>query len=736
MRPVKRFAALILALALTLSLLCVPALADVDGGAALTLNRASVSLAAGQTTHLEAAGTGEQDIQWTSTNTNIIQVDEDGTVTALAEGQAAVRATAEDGTSAVCTVSVHMALPSYSLREGEQLRLHTELSDAEWSSTDRAVAEVDEDGVVTAQGFGRACIVAESGSERESFSVTVGAHVGIDISSWNNAIDWDALHEQGIEFVFIRAGYGWEHTDARFTENIEGAIANNMPVGIYFYSYAETAEKAQVEANYCAKLLAPYKDDIILPVAYDLEQYSSLSGAQLVEFSKIFCTTLQNAGFHTMVYANGTFFSKMDLTALSDAGVDYWYAWYPTVPDLSMIHTIRGSAKKPSIWQYTSSAVVQGALASGKTDVNVMYMPEELTFAAPKLTARNTAGGAQLTWGGSTYASAYTLYRKNEAGEVQTVGTYGGTVHTATDADFLPGMGYFVTMEISDPLDRTYYGSYTSETAYPAAAMFQVTALAGEGGTAAGGGSFIVGRSATVTAAPAEGYTFDGWYDAAGKKVSAQAEYTFTVTASVALTARFQSNQPPVAPPATSSFSDVEADAWYAGAVSYVVDKHLFTGASDTLFLPMGTMDRSMLVTVLYRLAGSPEASNRNKFVDVAADAWYARAVTWAYNSGIVTGTGEKTFSPTDPVSREQIATILMRYSNTMAIEVPETTEGNLTQFTDSADISPFAQEGVRWAVATQLMNGANQKLTPRGNASRAECATILMRWLESSQEQ
>ena len=290
-------------------------------------------------------------------------------------------------------------------------------------------------------------------------------------------------------------------------------------------------------------------------------------------------------------------------------------------------------------------------------------------------------------------------------------------------------------MEISDPLDRTYYNNYTSETVYPEAAMFTVTVKAGEGGTASGGGSFIVGRNATVTAAAAEGYTFDGWYDAAGKKVSALLEYTFPVTAAVTLTARFQSNQPPV-PVTDPAFSDVPADAWYAGAVEYVVDKQLFTGASDTLFLPLNTMDRSMLVTVLYRLAGSPEASNRNKFVDVAADAWYARAVTWAYNNGIVTGTGDKTFSPTDPVSREQIATILMRYSNAMDVDVPMTTDGDLSLFTDSADVSPFAQEGVQWAVATQLMNGANQKLTPRGNASRAECATILMRWLESSKEQ
>ena len=101
----------------------------------------------------------------------------------------------------------------------------------------------------------------------------MGAHVGIDISSWNNEIDWDALKEQNIEFVMIRVGYGESDTDKRFVENIEGAIANDMPFGVYYYSYAKDTAKAGREAAYCLKQLEPYKEYLTLPVAYDLEEY-------------------------------------------------------------------------------------------------------------------------------------------------------------------------------------------------------------------------------------------------------------------------------------------------------------------------------------------------------------------------------------------------------------------------------------------------------------------------------
>ena len=725
----ERFLSLALVSALCASLLCIPALAD-ESAATVTLDRTTVYLAVGDSVQLNATVTGDdQSVTWASLTWDVAQVDDNGVVTAVGEGTTNVRVTAADGTAtALCKIIVSLALPSYSLRPGASVTPDTSISGS-WTSADPSVATVDGSGKVTGKAFGRTYVTVRSGSRSETFSITVGGHIGIDISSWNNAIDWDALKEQGIEYVMIRAGYGWEHTDKRFEENIKGAIASGMPIGIYFYSYAQDVKKAQVEANYCIKLLEPYRDSITLPVAYDLEEYSGMTGQQLTDVAETFCAAVQNAGYHTMVYANGNFFSKMDLSGLSDMGVDYWYAWYPAVPDLQSTRTLKGSSTQASIWQYSSTAVAQGALASGKTDINVLYMPEYLSFSAPKVTAEYTSGGAQIRWGGSTYAKSYTVYRKSADGDVQTVGTYSGTVHSCTDAKFLPGMGYFVTMDVSDPVDGTRYRSYTGDTVYPAAASFAVKVTAAEGGTAGGGGSFTVGQKAAVTATPAQGYTFAGWYDAAGSKVSSAAEYSFTVTASVTLQARFTKEE---LPPATATFTDVKDTDWFAEAVYGAVESGLFTGTSDTTFSPRDTMTRGMLVTVLYRQAGTPEASNRNKFVDVSKDAWYAKAVTWAYNNGVVNGTGEKTFSPEAAVTREQMATILKRYSDAMDIEVPETTVGDLSSFADGGEVSSFATEGMRWAVATQLLNGADNRLMPAGKASRAECATILLRWLEN----
>lgn len=730
MKNLKHIAAIILATAICFSLLCPLALADEKAAPTVTLNKTSATLAAGDVLQLTATVSDGQAVQWQSLNTNVASVDTQGTVTALAEGKVTIRATTADGSAyALCTVNVYMAFPSYSLRSGESVTLQTSVSNPAWSSGNDAVASVDSAGKVTATGFGRTYITASNGSQRESFSITVGAHVGIDISSWNNDVDWDKLKEQNIEFVMIRVGYGESDTDKKFIQNIEGAIKSGIPFGVYYYSYAKDTAKAGREAAYCLKQLEPYKEYLTLPVAYDLEEYNDLTGSQLVAIAETFCSAVQDAGLNAMVYANGNFFSKMDLSSLNDMGVDHWYAWYPTVPNLDSIHTIRGTSTDPVMWQYSSSCVVQGALAGSSTDINVLYMPEYLSFSAPKVQAEQSGGQVKITWGGSTYAKSYTVYRKNAAGETSVVGTYSGSIHSCTDSQYQTGMSYYVTMAIHDPIDGTYYKDYTSEAVYPETVVetFRVTVSASEGGTVSGGGTFEAGKTAAVQAAAKDGYTFSGWYDASGSKVSDKAAYSFAVTADTALTARFEKQQETV-----QGFTDVKSTDWYAEAVTYAVEKGLFEGTSATTFSPNGTMTRGMLVTVLYRQAGSPSVSNHNKFTDVSADIWYACPVTWAYNNGIVTGTGEKTFSPNDPVTREQLATILYRYTAAQGQSAP--LSGDLNGFSDGQKVSDWAVDGMRWAVGQSIIQGkGGNQLVPKGEATRAECATMLMRWLENT---
>ena len=180
-----------------------------------------------------------------------------------------------------------------------------------------------------------------------------------------------------------------------------------------------------------------------------------------------------------------------------------------------------------------------------------------------------------------------------------------------------------------------------------------------------------------------------------------------------------------------TGFSDVAADAWYADAVTYVRDNGLMSGSSETTFVPDGTMTRGMLVTTLYRLAGSPSLENENlgyPFADVPGDAWYADGVYWARLTGVVNGYPNERFGPDDPVSREQIAAILWRYAGSPAAEPG-------TDFADEGNISDYAAQAVDWARANGIVNGADgNRFLPQSSATRAQAATILRNYLTAEE--
>ncbi len=177
------------------------------------------------------------------------------------------------------------------------------------------------------------------------------------------------------------------------------------------------------------------------------------------------------------------------------------------------------------------------------------------------------------------------------------------------------------------------------------------------------------------------------------------------------------------------SFADAEAH-WAADAVDYAVANELMNGTSDTTFAPNSTLNRAMLVTVLYRLAGSPAVAEAAKFADVAAGQWYTDAVAWAAANGIVTGKTETSFAPMENITREQFATMLMRYCKFAGIDT--SAAGNLAAFADSATISAYAQDALAWANAAGIITGRTATtIAPTGNATRGEAATMLMRFLQ-----
>lgn len=236
------------------------------------------------------------------------------------------------------------------------------------------------------------------------------------------------------------------------------------------------------------------------------------------------------------------------------------------------------------------------------------------------------------------------------------------------------------------------------------------------------------GTTVTVTASPSKGYVVDAVkvVDKDGKDVAVtekDGKYVFTMPASaVTVTGSFKAETPA---PAALPFTDVKSGNWFYDAVKYAYEQGLMTGTSATTFAPNGTMNRAMIVTVLYRLEKSPAVTGASKFTDVPAGQWYSDAVAWAAANKIVNGYDETTFGPMNAVTREQMAAILFRYEQVKGLE-NVTLEENLNRFPDQNKISAYAIPALQWAVGQKIINGnADGTLDPTGTATRAQVAQI-----------
>ncbi len=180
----------------------------------------------------------------------------------------------------------------------------------------------------------------------------------------------------------------------------------------------------------------------------------------------------------------------------------------------------------------------------------------------------------------------------------------------------------------------------------------------------------------------------------------------------------------------TLPFVDVSEGKWYYNAVKWVFERGLLTGTSDTEFSPNDPMTRGMLVTVLYRMEGRPEVLTGNKFPDVNVKKYYASAITWASEQNIVSGYSNGKFGPEDSITREQLAKVLYLYADYKGYDV--TAKESLSAFNDASNVSSYAKKYMQWAVAEGLIKGSNGKLKPKGEATRAEIAAILKRFVEN----
>lgn len=338
------------------------------------------------------------------------------------------------------------------------------------------------------------------------------------------------------------------------------------------------------------------------------------------------------------------------------------------------------------------------------------------------------AGAGSVSGGGSyTEGTSVTLTATNNPG-YRFVGWVesGTTVSTNPNYTFVANSNRSLTAQF----DRISSGGGDSDPTYSITLPSRVT-----------GGELKLsrryaenGETVTLTAVPDEGYELDTLTvtDSKGNEIDLTHkggnEYTFKMPAGrVEIEVSFREIEVEL------PFTDVPEGAWYADAAAYVYEHGLMAGTSATTFAPDATTSRSMIATILWRMAGSPVVNYAMNYTDVAQGQWYSEAIRWAASEGIVGGYGNGLFGTNDPITREQLATMLWRYAQTEGYDVSIGENTNILSYTDVADLSEYAISAMQWAVGAGIINGTGDgsTLSPQGQATRAQAAVMLMRFCE-----
>lgn len=302
---------------------------------------------------------------------------------------------------------------------------------------------------------------------------------------------------------------------------------------------------------------------------------------------------------------------------------------------------------------------------------------------------------------------------------------------TSIAAPTKEGNVYMYACTYNKPSSGSSGGSSSGKTTYKV-----TTSAVNNGGVNASPSSAEKGAAITITLSPDKGYKLDKLTvtDGSGKTVStvkkSDTVYTFTMPASAVKVG--VSYVKATETPSETKFNDVSANDWFASAVDYVTGKGMMNGTADNTFSPKANTTRGMVVTVLYRLENQPSTSAAS-FTDVASGAYYANAVAWANANGIVSGYGSGKFGPNDKVTREQLAAILYRYAQYKKYDVSVGEDTNILSYDDAQSISSYAIPAIQWACGAGVVTGkSGSKLDPKGNATRAEVAAMLMRFCEN----
>ena len=375
---------------------------------------------------------------------------------------------------------------------------------------------------------------------------------------------------------------------------------------------------------------------------------------------------------------------------------------------------------------------VTAAPKSSNADVN------SVTVAGVEATAgENNTYTVTLPYGTDVTAGSFVIVTSDSGATVGALTNEGNVwTFTVTAEDGVTSKTYTVTVSFTEaPKSNDAGVSSITVAGFKAVAgannSYTVTVPYG---TVVKTGSFVIVTRHPRAAVSALTNTRNIWsFTVTAEDGVTTAVYTVTVNTAALpepITPGVDNKKPASKPEVKLPFTDVSTSDWFYDDVAFVYENGLFSGTDSRSFSPNASMTRAMLVTVLYRLEGEPTVTGRSSFTDVRSGAYYEKSVIWAAANGIVTGTDSTSFSPDAKVTREQLAAILYRYAQYRKLDTDASAK--LNSFTDADSVSAYASEALGWAVSEGLINGASGKLMPKGDATRAQVAAILHRFVKN----
>lgn len=285
---------------------------------------------------------------------------------------------------------------------------------------------------------------------------------------------------------------------------------------------------------------------------------------------------------------------------------------------------------------------------------------------------------------------------------------------------------------------KLHFYSVDEDEPAPILKYYTITASAGAGGSISPSGGISVreGGDQAFTVTPQTGYVISDVVVDGMSVMSRMAGNTYTlenVRAGHTINATFkaESGEKPDPDKWDDPFTDVLTADWFYGDVRYVVLKGLMVGVSNTEFGPLTLGDRAMITTIIWRLEGAPVVDYAMTFPDVSADDYYFEAVRWAASEGVIKGYANGNLGTFDPITREQLATLLYRYALKTGMDGSTNTAAGILPFSDASEVSDWALDAMNWAVGEGLIQGEGDNLLdPQGGATRAEFAAVLHRYV------